>query len=131
MTILIGYVPTPLGEAALDRAILEAKAHQADLLVLNFVRGESGQEGAQLSDEQTAALSAKIEQEGVACTIRRERATHQPAEEILATAEEVGAEMIVLGLRRRSPTGKLLFGSTAQQVLLGADCPVMGVKTSV
>lgn len=131
MTILIGYVPTPLGEAALGRAILEAKAHQADLLVLNFVRGESGQEGAQLSDEQTAALSAKIEQEGVACTIRRERATHQPAEEILATAEEVGAEMIVLGLRRRSPTGKLLFGSTAQQVLLGADCPVMGVKTSV
>jgi nucleotide-binding universal stress UspA family protein len=131
MTILIGYIPTPLGEAALDRAIVEAQAHQTDLLVLNFVRGDTGQESMSLSDEQTAALSERIESKGVACTIRRERATHAPADEILATAEEVTAEMIILGLRRRSPTGKLLFGSTAQQVLLGADCPVLGVKTSV
>jgi nucleotide-binding universal stress UspA family protein len=31
-------------------------------------------------------------------------------------------------MRRRSPTGKLLFGSDAQQILLQADCPVLAVK---
>ena len=98
--------------------------------MLNFVRGEGDQENVHISDDQTAALSERIEASGVTCTIRRERATHQPGDEILATAEEIDAELIIIGLRRRSPTGKLLFGSTAQHVLLGARCPVLAVKTS-
>ncbi|MBC7307670.1 MAG: universal stress protein, partial [Dietzia sp.] len=43
-------------------------------------------------------------------------------------AHELGADMIVIGLRRRSPTGKLLFGSNAQRILLEANCPVLAVK---
>jgi nucleotide-binding universal stress UspA family protein len=51
-------------------------------------------------------------------------------EEILAAAAEVDADQIVVSGRRRTPTGKVVFGSTAQQVLLGAPCPVTFVRES-
>ena len=54
--------------------------------------------------------------------------THDSAEELIRTAETTDADFIVIGLRRRSPVGKLLLGSNAQRVLLDAACPVLAVK---
>lgn len=50
------------------------------------------------------------------------------AEALLGEADKHGADVIVIGVRRRSPVGKLLTGSTAQAVILGAECPVIAVK---
>jgi nucleotide-binding universal stress UspA family protein len=52
------------------------------------------------------------------------------AEQVLAVADEVSASLVVIGLRRRSPVGKLIMGSVAQRILLSADCPVLAVKPS-
>jgi nucleotide-binding universal stress UspA family protein len=52
----------------------------------------------------------------------------EPAEELLAAAERLSAVLVVIGMRRRTPVGKLLMGSTAQRVLLQATCPVLSVK---
>lgn len=50
-----------------------------------------------------------------------------PAEEILSTAEDIDPRYVVVGGRRRSPTGKALFGSATQQVLLNIDAPAVTV----
>ena len=49
-------------------------------------------------------------------------------DDLIVTAEDAAAAFIVIGLRRRSPVGKLLLGSNAQRVLLDASCPVLAVK---
>jgi nucleotide-binding universal stress UspA family protein len=50
------------------------------------------------------------------------------AEELDLIATEVDAELVVIGLRRRSPVGKLLLGSAASRILLTATRPVLTVK---
>lgn len=50
---------------------------------------------------------------------------------ILMVADEVGAGLIVIGIRKRSPVGKLIFGNVARDLLLQTDCPVLAVKTLV
>jgi nucleotide-binding universal stress UspA family protein len=52
----------------------------------------------------------------------------EPAEDLIAVAEEIEADFIVIGLRRRTPVGKLILGSNAQRILLEAPCPVLAVK---
>lgn len=50
------------------------------------------------------------------------------AEEIVAVAGEVDADRVLVGGRDRSPTGKAVFGSVAQEVMLSAPCPVTFVR---
>ncbi len=128
MTILVGYIPNPLGDAALDRAVTEALARDDDLVVLNTSPADQLVDDKRVYDNQVEPLRARLDATGVTYELRRTTRTKQTADEILDAAREVGADLIVIGLRRRSPTGKLLFGSTAQQVLLEADCDVLAVK---
>jgi nucleotide-binding universal stress UspA family protein len=55
---------------------------------------------------------------------------HDASEELVDIADRVKASLIVIGLRRRTPTGKLITGSQAQRILLDANCPVLAVKAS-
>jgi nucleotide-binding universal stress UspA family protein len=47
---------------------------------------------------------------------------------LLAAARDAGAELIVLGIKRRSPVVKAVLGSTVQRVLVDAHCPVLCVR---
>jgi len=57
-----------------------------------------------------------------------QRAGDDVANQVLELAEEHDARLIVLATRRRSPVMKLFLGSSAQRVILEADCPVLTVK---
>ncbi|MFB6140477.1 MAG: universal stress protein [Halosimplex sp.] len=48
-----------------------------------------------------------------------------PSTEILSAAEDVDADLILLGGRKRSPLGSVLFGSVSQEVTLDAERPVV------
>ena len=71
-------------------------------------------------------VAERLERAGVDYEIRG--ALGETAETILGESERLDADLVVVGGRTRSATGKALFGSTAQRVLLEADCPVTFVK---
>jgi nucleotide-binding universal stress UspA family protein len=130
MAIVVGFVPTNEGRAALRRAAEEARLRSTRLVVINSNRG-----GKDLAAEEAARYDAELEtikQEltaaGVDHEIRQLVRGLEPVEDLIAVAEETDADFIVIGLRRRTPVGKLILGSNAQRILLDAPCPVLAVK---
>jgi nucleotide-binding universal stress UspA family protein len=125
--VVLGYVATPEGDAALDRAVEEARARSARLVaVMAHREGEELPAGGPEA-EQRQRVEQRLMQSGVAFEVRGVRGD-DAAEDIVTTAEQAQAELVVIGLRRRSPVGKLLLGSNAQRILLEAHCPVLAVK---
>ena len=122
-TVVVGYVPKPEGEAALAKAIEEARLRGAELIVVNSHRARTGE-----GEPDLGAARAKLEESGITYDVRQLVRGFEAAEDIVSVAEANDAELIVIGLRRRSPVGKLILGSNAQRVLLDAHCPVLAVK---
>jgi len=131
-TIVVGYVPKPEGDAALERAIEEAKLRNASLVVVNSHRGGEAFDDtdARESEAELDSVSARLKDAGVEFDIRQLVRGQDPADDLIAIAAETDAAFIVIGLRRRTPVGKLILGSNAQRVLLDAECPVLAVKAS-
>ncbi|MCE3291261.1 MAG: universal stress protein UspA [Arthrobacter sp.] len=128
MSIIVGYVPTPEGAAALDRAISEARQHDSRLVIVNSSRGDALVDKRYAQAEDLNAVTGRLEKEGVEHLVLQRVRGNDAASEVLEAAEEYQAELIVIGLRKRTPVGKLIMGSTAQQILLEASCPVLAVK---
>ncbi|MET9833411.1 universal stress protein [Streptomyces sp. NPDC006385] len=128
MTILVGYVPSPEGEAALRAAIDEAHRRREKLLVVNTTRGDSLADPRFAQEPDLAHVREDLAALGVDFDVRQVLGARDAAEEIIDLAEQWEASLVVIGLRRRSAVGKLIMGSAAQQILLGVGCPVLAVK---
>jgi len=128
--VVVGYVPKPEGEAALLRAVEEARLRGLGLVVVNAQRGdESDPEWVRKTEADLAAAKERLDATGVPYEIRRQVDDgHGAADELVAIAEEMEAELVVIGVRRRSPVGKLILGTQAQRILLDAPCAVLAVK---
>ena len=127
-TVVVGYVPEPEGLAAVEYAISAAVRDRSRLVVVNSgVRGSDAHPAFATSSDWDA-LDQRLSNEGIDHEMRQSVHAQSPADEILAAANETQADMIVIGLRRRSPVGKLFLGSSSQQILLDAECPVVAVK---
>ncbi len=128
MTIVVGYIPRPEGLAAVDTAIAEAELRGMRLVVVNTGHHGDYNDPSFASAQDIDALDAQLTARGIDHEIRQPTRGLAPADELLDAAAETDARLIVIGLRRRSPLGKLITGSTAQQVLLDASCDVLAVK---
>lgn len=128
--IVVGYVDTAEGRAALERAMLEAQQRGARLIVINSHKGGASldRDTAVGLDESLGGVHDLLHESGVEHEVRQLVRGVDPADDLVSVAEEVDADLIVIGLRRRSPVGKLIMGSNAQQILLDASCPVLAVK---
>lgn len=130
MSIIVGYVPTPEGEAALDRAIVEARKDNTLLIVINSSRGDAPVDKRYAQEDAIATIEDRLKDEGIEHHILQPVRGNEAANEVLRAADEYRADLIVIGLRRRTPVGKLIMGSTSQQILLEADCPILAVKAA-
>lgn len=128
MTIVVGYLRTPEGHAALDRALDEAELRGAELVVVHTSKDDL--EEVRSYDEELDALVERAAARGISVTPRDLVRDNSPAQDLLEVVAELDADLLVIGLRRRSPVGKLVLGSNSQDILLGADCPVLAVKAT-
>jgi nucleotide-binding universal stress UspA family protein len=128
VTVLVAYVPTPEGDAAFAAAVEEAGRRSTRLVLLNTPREGAPISAAMAGEEAVQALVERAATVGVTVDVHQEAHTGDVADEVVRVAGAVDAAVIVIGLRKRSPVGKLLMGSTAQRILLDADRPVLAVK---
>ena len=127
MTVVIGYIPNPYGEAALEAGFEEARRRSTGVLVVNATRGDSLADPKYVGEAAWTALQERLDGLDIPHDSRQAMGP-DIADELLDAARDVDAEAIVIGIRHRSAVGKMLMGSVAQQVLLEAPCPVIAVK---
>jgi len=124
VAVVAGFIANEEGRAALSAAIEEARNRRQRLVVIvHAPRGERDRLGEAV--EEARGLTADC---GLEVDVRPNDA-EDLAEEILRVVEEVNPVLIVIGLRRRSVTGKLILGSNAQRILLDSPTPVLAIKS--
>ncbi len=130
MTILVAYVPRPEGQAALDKGIEVATRRKERLVVVNASPGGS-KEDPSLADVQDYERVQQILNDcGIDTELKQFVRGKNAVEEIEGLVESLGASLLIIGLRKRSPVGKLIMGSVAQELLLSVSCPVLAVKAA-
>ena len=129
-SVVVGSIESPEGQAAIDAAVEETRRRQGRLIVVHSSKGGGDQNPKAVIEARDALadLEQRLGADGLEVTVRDYVRGNDPAEDLVDVAEKEDAALIVIGLRRRSPVGKLLLGSNAQEILLRADCPVLAVK---
>jgi nucleotide-binding universal stress UspA family protein len=123
MAVVVGYLPSREGRAALAHGVDAAIRRHVPLVVVS-----SKETPPTPSRSTSQGFTERLHENGLAYEVRHLPRSSDPADDLLQVAEDVSAEVIVIGLRRRSPVGKLILGSNAQRILLDATCPVLAVK---
>lgn len=135
MKIAVGLYDTPEGRQALDVAVREARQREASLVLVGYQSNPSDERGGQHYLHDREELLGQLENaaetyraQGIAVSTHVPVGATKPSQAILRVADQEKVDLIVIGVRRRSPVGKVILGSTAQDVILEADVPVLAVK---
>lgn len=130
MKILVGYDGSNAALAAIDLAKTHANAFNADLhIIRSLAQGPTLQkEDIETEEDRLEKLQKSLEKDGIPTSVDTIVSYQTPGEDLVNYAEQHQVDQVIIGVRRRSKVGKLLFGSTAQYVILEAPCPVLTIK---
>ena len=128
MTVLVAYVPRPEGQAALEKGIEFAKERNLPLLVVNATPGGTGDDPARADVQDVERVEQLLANTGLKAEFKQFVRGRNAIDEIAELVDLRHVSLLVIGLRRRSPVGKLLLGSMAQEILLTISCPILAVK---
>jgi nucleotide-binding universal stress UspA family protein len=122
--LLVGTDSRKASERLLDYLESEVSADDT-VYIVNSLFGGDETSSDEIADGEEAI---EILEDGLGDQTTVE--THQyirgnaPIEDLLEAAEKFDIDEHVIGIRKRSPVGKMMFGSTAQNLLLESDLPV-------
>ena len=130
MKIAVGFINSPEGHAATEKAIEEARLRNGSLLIINSKLGgrHDDAEDFLAIAEGLEKLKERLAETGIDYEILEFVRGQSPAQDIVEVVREHDAGMIVIGIRMRSTTGKMLLGSNALEILHDAPVPVLCVK---
>ncbi len=131
MKIMVCYDGSVEASRALDMAKKQAKAFGAELLAVTALEGDPKEQLHQLAEAEKVLANAKeyLSNENIHIETRMLPANAlSVGENMVHLSKDEAVDMIVIGVRRKSKLGKLLFGSTVQHLILTAPCPVISVK---
>jgi nucleotide-binding universal stress UspA family protein len=130
MSVIVGYLSSERGHAALELGISEARLRDTDLVVVHSLHGAGVDDDQDVvaSDRDLEILDEELSKEGITFSIHNYVRGNEPAEDIVQAAKDMGGELIVIGLRQRTSAGKFLLGSNAHDILMNAPCPVLTIR---
>ena len=130
MKILVGYDGTNSAKEALNLAKSHAKVLDASVQVVTSMQKGTESQRKEIEQAERGLEYAKtlFEEDGIACDTHLLIRGLSAGEDLVEFADENEIDEIIVGVKRRSKVGKLLMGSTAQYVILQAQCPVVTVK---
>jgi len=130
MKILVGYDGSRVSENVLDFAHKHAKAFKADICIMTSMK-----QGPELKKKDIDKAESRLEKiktlfkaDDIPCESHASVSFQSPGENLVEFAKNNDIDEIIIGVRKKSKVGKLMFGSTAQYVILEAPCPVVAVK---
>ena len=130
MKLLVGYDGSATAEKALELAMEKAKIKNARLYVVTSMsKGtESQLYDIQEKEKKLDAIKQRVQAQGIdGDTILLIRGV-DAGEDLVQFANENNIDEIFVGVKKRSRVEKMILGSTAQHVILHADCPVTTVR---
>jgi len=128
MTVLVAYVPRPEGQAALDKGIEIATKDNEQLVVINAGPGGRSEDPNVVSGYEVERVEERLAKLPITAELKVFVRGNSAIEEIEELVQTLQVSVLVIGLRKRNPVGKLLLGSMAQEILLNVPCPVLAVK---
>jgi nucleotide-binding universal stress UspA family protein len=130
MKIMVAFDGTNVSNEALKIAGEYATALNARVyLVMSMVGGPEVPREEFVKHEHILEFAqAQFTEAKIPCEAHLSVRGLEAGEDLVQFARENQIDLIIIGIRRRSKVGKLVFGSTAQYVVLKAPCPVLSVK---
>ena len=130
MKILVGYDGSRASEKALKLAQNHAKAFNADIYLLTSLeQGPTLQkEDIEKAEDDLENLKRPFKSDGIHCEADVVVSHLSAGEDLVQFIQENKIDEVFIGVKKRSKVEKLVFGSTAQYVILNAPCPVIVAK---
>ncbi|MBW2427845.1 MAG: universal stress protein [Deltaproteobacteria bacterium] len=130
MKILVGYDGSNVSKEAVSLAEKHANSFKAEIILAHSMVGgpEVPRKDFEMAENNLEVEKSRLLDNKISCESILSVRGLEAGEDLVQLADENKVDEIIIGVRRRSKVGKLLFGSTAQFVILNASCPVVSVK---